>query len=262
MNTKLLAEKVVLIVLSAFASYFLCIYYLDGILENFGTPSAVLLSIKILWTVLIFVFLNWIKNKKNLTFVIKIALSVFASYRICYYILDDILLRFNDSQMAFLSLRIVLTVSVYIILNWLTDKNVYIVTKDIFFASYLFFILVLSLFGDRYSAIFQGVNFNIFNLFKGSKLIVFLNAVVYIPPGYYLRNRLKFKMVYIYMYFLLYICALEFFQFILKQGYFDLNDIILNTFGFSLGIVFQYIYNAIRKKLRQHFQGNNIHSIE
>lgn len=189
---------------------------------------------------------NLLTFKNGLIFAIKFALSVFVSYCLCFFYLDDILIRFSDSQIAFLLIRFLFTILVYIVLNWLLDKKISFAVMDVFFVSYVIFILVISLLGNRYTTVYNAVNFNILNLFQGPKLIIFLNTIAYIPLGYYLRERLTFKSVYILPCFIVYICLFETVQLVFKKGYFDINDIILNTLGFSFGIAIWHTLKSIK----------------
>jgi glycopeptide antibiotics resistance protein len=91
---------------------------------------------------------------------------------------------------------------------------------------------------------FNGINLNplsIINDFKNhfnhALLLAVTNTLLYVPLGIYIRFKVKISNFKLFIGFLLYILLIEVIQNVSHRGIFDINDIILNTLGFFIGVL-------------------------
>jgi len=73
---------------------------------------------------------------------------------------------------------------------------------------------------------------------------------MYFPLGFFAKKFLKIKLKNIISLFILYILVIETMQFLLKVGYFDINDILLNLIGFISGLFVFSLINKLKIKKR------------
>ncbi|MEG2195012.1 MAG: VanZ family protein, partial [Terrisporobacter sp.] len=66
---------------------------------------------------------------------------------------------------------------------------------------------------------------------------IFGNFLMYIPIGSYIKSKLNFNRNRMITYFVIYITCVEITQAITKTGTCDMNDIIMNTLGFIIGLI-------------------------
>ena len=76
------------------------------------------------------------------------------------------------------------------------------------------------------------------------------NIFMYFPLGFFAKKFLKIKLKNIISLFILYILVIETMQFLLKVGYFDINDILLNLIGFISGLFVFSLINKLKIKKR------------
>lgn len=164
--------------------------------------------------------------------------SIGISQFLCYLFIDDVFVNFATATQAFLCLRLVIAILIYISINWVMKSPIYNLEKDILFLSYVFLSISISLLRFKL-AFYKPGNFNVINIIHYSKTTIFFNILFYIPFGYYLRSRLKLKTLYKFIIFLFYIVIIEISQHLLNVGFFDINDVILNCLGFLIGYIAQ-----------------------
>lgn len=176
---------------------------------------------------------------RNITFkVLYGIISILIAQFLCYFLIDDIFVNFATSILTFVSLRLVLAITVYISINWVMDKVICKLEKDILFFSYILLSVSISLLRfnldmNRYP------NFNVINIINYSKTTIFFNIFFYIPFGVYFSNRINISKLYKFIIFLSYILVIEISQHFLNVGFFDINDVILNCLGFLIGYILQ-----------------------
>ncbi len=175
------------------------------------------------------------------------------SQALFYYIFDDLISRIIlPVTIVNLSLRILLSFSLFVLVCFVIDKNINNMFIDILAFLYLCVVLMLSTIRGYSSC---GVNINPLTIlddfksyFTHTLLILICNLLIYMPLGMYLRRRLKINDKNILLIFLAYIFSLEIIQTTLHVGIFDINDIITNAVGFYVGVVLfnikKYMENA------------------
>ncbi|MDU5742388.1 MAG: VanZ family protein, partial [Clostridium sp.] len=68
-------------------------------------------------------------------------------------------------------------------------------------------------------------------------LLIIGNVFAYVPIGIYIKYVSRIKNIKLYCYFILYCLIIESIQYIFKLGSFDINDIIMNSAGFIIGVI-------------------------
>ncbi len=172
---------------------------------------------------------------KILKSIIIAIISACISQLLCYFVIDDVFVYFATNNITFLFLRLFLAIVIYISINWIIKNPIRTIEKDMLLISYILLAVCLSLLRFKLHSVEP--NFNILNIINYSKKTLLLNTLFYIPVGYYLKGRLRIKTLLIFSIFLAYIAIIELLQQSLKVGIFDINDIILNSFGFTMGFI-------------------------
>ena len=102
----------------------------------------------------------------------------------------------------------------------------------------------------------QFVDFRLINMRLGyiadrSYLTLIGNIVLFIPIGYFLNNFVNLNIIKKYILFLLFIITLEVSQYIFGKGCLDINDVIINVLGFSLGYYLKYKINKFSLTMKK-----------
>lgn len=178
-------------------------------------------------------------------------LSLVASWLLLYFFIWDIVMRLMPSSIILNIIIMIVTVfTLYFTALSIVYKKINKTSVDII--SFLYFILVIGLtfFKSIYSTVYFNLNpLNIINefrdYFKHTLILLVSNTLIYVPLGIYISYKSKLRTVELFRNFIVYILVIEFLQTISHRGIFDINDIITNTIGFLLGVLF---YKVIRIK--------------
>lgn len=174
--------------------------------------------------------------------VLAILFSFFCSFSICYFYLDDLIGIFTDQTYIFVAIRLLLfsLLSLYL-LGKLDFKKISII--------YILLIVVLTF--KRVP--FRSYNLNVFTIthdlnYNSQQLLLLGNILIYIPIGYYMIKMKKsfFKNLFL---FIIFIFLVETIQYMLMLGIFDINDIILNSVGFMIGMILFKVANKVGYKI-------------
>lgn len=177
-------------------------------------------------------------------------MCLISSIFLCMKIFDDILVRITVSEYSYLIVRVFLTLLLYYLILSIKNKQVRKYKIHIVFLIYLICILTLTFFKGAYGDGVAGINLNPleiindFNLSSNTLLLLLGNLFLYIPIGIYIRYILNISSVKLFLGIIIYCIIIEFIQYITKLGIFDINDIILNSCGFIIGVL---IYEKIRR---------------
>ncbi|WP_338587676.1 VanZ family protein [Clostridium baratii] len=177
-------------------------------------------------------------------------MCIISSIFLCMKIFDDILVRITVSEYSYLIVRVFLTLLLYYLIVSIKNKQVRKYQIHIVFLIYLICILTLTFFKGAYGDGVAGINLNPleiindFNLSSNTLLLLLGNLFIYIPIGIYIRYILNISSVKLFLGIIIYCIIIEFIQHITKLGIFNINDIILNSCGFIIGIL---IYEKIRR---------------
>lgn len=168
---------------------------------------------------------------------------VFIACSIGYYIVDDIILSVSSQNVEIICILFRIELSLFI--TWLIqriikgEKSFSKSELKMFLIAYYVFIISLSIKPVEHYAI----NFNILNLVtdfnysKYSGLLLIGNIVMYLPIGICIQNLYEnVKIHYKLIVFIVFIGIVEFMQYICLLGVFDINDVILNSLGFIIGL--------------------------
>lgn len=188
---------------------------------------------------------------------IILTICLFITYIVFYNFVSGLLTRFlSPSISLYLGMMIFTATALYIFSISVIDKKFNKLHVNILAVLYLGIVMVLSFFKTKSN--FTGINLNplsIINDFKvyfnHTLLLVVTNTLLYLPLGIYLKFKVKMSNLKLLIGFLLYILMIETIQYVSHRGIFDINDIILNTLGFFLGILCRdfFMKNSIK-----HFQ--------
>ncbi len=169
----------------------------------------------------------------------NLAISIFAAYVLSAFYLDRIINSYTENIVAFILLRIWIGIMIYIFLDGLFIKKIFTIRrKKIFLLAYLLFISMFIFKPTTYRA----MNFDITNIFNdfgksNMSLILFLgNIVLFVFLGILIGNIFRKKSKQLMLMFIVTITLVEVAQYVCMLGIFDINDIILNTIGFYLGL--------------------------
>lgn len=192
---------------------------------------------------------------KNLIFNLLIFVaSIVLSFILCFFIFDDIFLFISGSVIGFIVLRIFLAVILYFLAKLIINKKFTNTQLMLLFIAYLVLIVSLTLFKTHDLTVSRGYNFNPLEIFKDvntrSGIIMSVgNAFAYIPIGLYIRKCINKKSnVFLVFMFVIYCTCIEVIQYIAHLGVADIDDIILNTFGFFCGIKLFTLYKKFFKE--------------
>ncbi|BAB07686.1 VanZ family protein [Halalkalibacterium halodurans] len=190
--------------------------------------------------------------KRVLKYAIVVVLAILFAQLISYCFLDDIIVHFTSNSIVYIGVRIFLVVVFLILfLKLLSGEKFNLSFGKIsiisFIIIYVILLLVLTIFkaetlNREYNLIpflflfdFTNVNFIIGLLNIGA------NTLIFVPLGFLLY--IWKKNIFFAAQFCLYTSLLiEVVQFITRRGYFDIDDIILNTVGGLLGIFICRLY--------------------
>lgn len=187
---------------------------------------------------------------KFLKHLFLLLMCIISSIFLCMKIFDDILVRITVSEYSYLIVRVFLTLLLYYLILSIKNKQVRKYQIHIVFLIYLICILTLTFFKGAYGDGVAGINLNPleiindFNLSSNTLLLLLGNLFLYIPIGIYIRYILNISSVKLFLGIIIYCIIIEFIQYITKLGIFDINDIILNSCGFIIGVL---IYEKIRR---------------
>ena len=131
--------------------------------------------------------------------------------------------------------------SLYSLFNILINKELIIMYANKFIIIYILFLVSITFFKARTNI--MSFTFNpldsIYSLRYGtisSVINIVGNLLMYIPIGTYFRYKSIHKTSNLIISFIIYILLIELIQGLSKTGTFDVNDIILNTLGFIIGM--------------------------
>ncbi len=186
---------------------------------------------------------------KVLRHILLLIVCFISSIFLCMQIFDDMLVRFVSSGISYLIMRVFLTIVLYSLVISIINKSISKMQIHIIAVLYIMCILCFTFFKGGYVGGSTGINVNpleIINDFKMSSnagLLLIGNIVSYIPIGIYIKSMFDIKNIGIYCGIILYCIIIESIQHIFKLGFFDINDIILNSFGYSIGAI---LYEKIK----------------
>lgn len=181
--------------------------------------------------------------KHIVIFLISCVISIF----VCYNSFDNIVFNVSQSNVVYIGMRILLAFGIYNLTISFINKKIKTYQINTVMILYIMFILSLSFFRGNYghsSSLSTAINVNPLNIIKDFKnsdntfLLIIGNIFVYIPIGIYFRylNKIKNNKNLIII-FVLCIILIETIQYVFRMGVWDINDIILNTLGFSIGVI-------------------------
>jgi glycopeptide antibiotics resistance protein len=146
------------------------------------------------------------------------------------------------SAALYLSLMIFTATILYIFFISIINRK--ISTVHINILAVLYFGITIELSFLKTISNFNGINLNPLNIitdfrnyFSFTLLLVITNMLLYLPMGLYIRFKVKISSFRLFIGFILYIFFIEAMQYILHKGIFDVNDIILNSLGFLIGVL-------------------------
>ncbi len=186
--------------------------------------------------------------------IIIFLICLLSSWAICYFAIDDVFVYISQSQKGFIAIRLFLAIIFYVLISSILNKSISNVQLKIFFSFYCLLILSLTFFKSI------GLNEHRTNLnplqiieymnpmshFEGFIFIIG-NTFIYTPIGIYLKSIFNKKSdKFFILSFLFYIIAIETIQYIFKLGIFDIDDIILNTLGFYLGLILYKLWQKLK----------------
>ncbi|MDQ0208598.1 glycopeptide antibiotics resistance protein [Alkalicoccobacillus murimartini] len=124
---------------------------------------------------------------------------------------------------------------------------------------FIFYLVVLVLGLLRPDNIYSGESaialnpFGFLNDIKGDKLsliIMLINLIIFVPMFFLLAklNYFRGSFLFIFIFFEVFVFIIEYLQYKMDVGVFDLSDIFLYNVSFFIGYIFWLVYNKIRKK--------------
>ncbi len=142
-------------------------------------------------------------------------------------------------QSIFITLTAVI---IYVILNIIVNKEKLLNHADNFMIIYILFLIGITFFKNKLH-LMQFV-FDPFISFKSllkgdiyfAIVNIFGNLLMYVPVGIYVRHKTRNEATMLIILFIVYIFIIEFTQGVTKTGTFDMNDVIMNTIGFIIGM--------------------------
>lgn len=190
------------------------------------------------------------KLKKIISNVALIFICILISYMSCYKFSDNVILSISMSSNIFVAARIILALALFIFIKFIINKKVNSKYIDLLFCLYFILILMLTLFKND-NGWTGNINLNLLEVFKDIKsssnglILLVGNICMYIPIGIYIEYRFFNKKSTLKIgLFLIYIFLIELIQHIFKKGVFDIDDIILNSIGFLIGV---FLVKGIKK---------------
>ncbi|MBW9159714.1 VanZ family protein [Clostridium tagluense] len=174
---------------------------------------------------------------------IILLLSLIASWALHYFVISEVLMRFMQSSIILsISIMIITAFILYSSAISLINKKVNKIHIDIIVTLYFLVVICLTFFKSSYSYGYINLNplsiINDFqNYFNHTLLLTISNTLIYLPLGIYIKNKISVSNKKLIFGYLLYIFLVEIIQSITHKGIFDINDIITNTLGFSIGVL-------------------------
>jgi len=178
------------------------------------------------------------------------------SYFINTYYFDKLLKVFNIiSVTAYILNRVSLALFLYCILELIFFEKKQSVNLLIYKFTIIYFIWLTGLLFGRIANLSEynlSSRFNFVSFIPkwinhlDNKLVLYYligNVLVYIPIGLIFRYFKSF--IYSFIYCFLLILLFETLQAVTNLGYFDIDDIILNSIGALMGILFMHLYKKI-----------------
>jgi len=174
---------------------------------------------------------------------IAFLLSLIASGMLFYFVISEIIMRFMQSSNA-LGLIIIFVIACifYMAAVSIITKKVNKSYINIIAILYFLGLIGITFFKSSYSNTIINMNpLSILDEFKNyfnhTLLLLITNVLIYIPFGMYIKYKTKIRGLKMFLSFLLYIFLVELIQLISHSGIFDINDIIINTLGFYIGVL-------------------------
>lgn len=190
------------------------------------------------------------KLKKIISNVALSFICILISYMSCCKFLDNVILSISMYSNIFVAARIILALALFIFIKFIINKKVNSKYIDLLFCLYFILILMLTLFKND-NGWTGNINLNPLEVFKDIKsssnglILLVGNICMYIPIGIYIEYRFFNKKSTLKIgLFLIYIFLIELIQHIFKKGVFDIDDIILNSIGFLIGV---FLVKGIKK---------------
>lgn len=168
----------------------------------------------------------------------------------CYFVLDDIIVDFfRSGPIVYIINRIIIAISLYIVSIAIYNRKINKMQIDVLFMLYSAFVLVfLFLKGNSYTANDFHINLNPISIitdFETSNNAVSLllgNIILYIPFGVYFLYKLRYPQKrYCILLFTIPLFS-ETIQLFAGVGVFDINDIILNSIGITIGLFLYHVF--------------------
>lgn len=177
---------------------------------------------------------------KQLYMVLAIAFSVIVNDKIIYPIWSR--LGYERNIIIKIVFTTIVAFTMYAALNIVINKDKTELYIDVFMILYILFIISITFFKAKLSH--HSFVLNPFASIIDIKISpidgtvnIFGNFLMYIPIGSYIKSKLNFNRNRMITYFVIYITCVEITQAITKTGTCDMNDIIMNTLGFIIGLI-------------------------
>lgn len=191
---------------------------------------------------------------KFLKHLLLLIICLISSVFLCMRIFDDILVRITTSGVPYLIVRALLTILLYCLIISIINNQVNKSQIHIIAIMYIMCILCVTFFKGMYGDGVTGINLNpleIINDFKMSSntgLLLLGNLFLYVPIGIYIRYNFNIKNIKLFSGIIIYCITVEIIQYLTNLGSLDINDIILNSFGFIIGVLIYEKINLMRGK--------------
>lgn len=183
-------------------------------------------------------------NKNLLKNIIVFVICLFITYIVFYNFVSELIKRLMPPSVSlYIGMMVFVTIVLYVFAISIINKKVKEIHITILAALYFSLVILLSFF--KMTSNFYGLNLNPFSIitdfkeyFTHTLVLVIANAFLYFPLGAFVKFKIKHSNYSLLIGFLLYVLVIETMQYILHRGIFDINDIILNTLGFIIGVWF------------------------
>ncbi|WP_217077919.1 VanZ family protein [Clostridium baratii] len=142
-------------------------------------------------------------------------------------------------QSIFITLTAVI---IYVIFNIALNKEKLLNHSDNFMIVYIFFLIGITFFKSNLHSMQFVLNpfSTFFELLNGDMSFALINIIgnllMYVPVGIYIRYKTSHETKEFIILFIIYILIVEFIQGITKTGTCDMNDVLMNTIGFIIGM--------------------------
>ncbi|MGL5614628.1 MAG: VanZ family protein [Sarcina sp.] len=173
----------------------------------------------------------------------SVLVGYLANYFVGSYLLNDFLPESNLKDIFSIFLMISFMVFIYLILNFLLEKEL---TAFFYYVLWFYYFVLIFILNFGLERDINGFNLNPFKTMDKSffDFLIFIlkNLVLFIPIGFLLRGEDIFRSLVIV---LLFEISLELAQYVLKVGIFDINEMFFNVIGIYLG------YFAFKKQKKK-----------